>query len=168
MKLQVIFARMREAHSPGFFPFILQPGELLPIDVSSSILSRKTEFNLMRRDIFGVTSFAVPKRLCTCVFKVVESKFHVGQIVIKKGTEIPFRIYGITWDRVDFWLKDGWGMSQNLASGAMESDVRLATEDEIANNQYYIRYYDELMCKKNGFVEGLTLDSKVNGHDDAI
>jgi hypothetical protein len=168
MKKQIIHARMRRSYSPGFFPFILQPGEMLPIDISKSILSKNDEFNLMRRDIFGVASFAVPKHLCTCVFKVVETKFSIGHLVCKIGTHTPFRIYGIKWDRVGFWLMDGWGMSQGISSGEWESDVRLATEDEISENQPYIGYYDELMRRKNGFIEGLTMDSKVNEHDDEL
>jgi hypothetical protein len=162
MKTQVIFARMRESFSPGFFPFVLQASDLLPVDISKSILSRDNEFNLMRRDMFGIVSFSVPKSLCTCVFKVVKSQFEPGQIVIKKGCEIPFRITSIKWHRVDFWLQDGWGDSQNLASGAMESDVRLATDEEIVKNKEYISYCDGLMRKRDTFIELITLDSKVN------
>jgi hypothetical protein len=165
MKKQVIFARMREAYSPGFFPFILQPGELLPVDISNSILSKKTEWNLMKRDIFGITSFTVPKDLCTCVFKVMESQFEIGQIVIKKGSEFAFRICSITWDRVDFWFADGWGVAQNLASGALQSDVRLATEEEISKSLAYITYYDGLIRKRELVSQDCIIESKINDND---
>jgi hypothetical protein len=162
MKKQVMFARMRESYSPGFFPFILQPGELLPIDLDGSVLSKHHEFNLMKRDIFGITSFAVPKNLCTCVFKVLESKFNVGDLVAKISTGHVFRIYSVKWDRVDFWFQNGWGESQGFANGALEADCRIATEEEITRDQAYIGYYDELMKKRETLGNTVTLDSKVN------
>lgn len=152
MKTQVIFARMRVDHNPGFYPFTLKQGELLPIDVSQSILTNRQEFRVMKRDAFGILSFTVPKEICTCVFRVMESQFNIGDIVTKGRDTIPFRVFGIKWNDVDFWLMDGWGISQKLASGALESDVRRATNEEIMANMSYIEYSDELMRRHDRFI----------------
>jgi hypothetical protein len=162
MKTQVIFARMRADHSPGFFPFTLKHGELYPIDTTKTILNDRHEFNLLKRDIFGIASFSVPKNLCACVFKVVRSRFDVGQIVIKKGTEIAFRIYSMKWSDVDFWCQNGWGEANGFASGAYEDDLELASDEQIERSADYIKYYDELMEKKSKFSQSLSIESKVN------
>lgn len=162
MKTQILFARMRENHNPGFFPFTLEAGQLYPIDITQSILRGPDDFNVLKRDIIGMCVAPVPRAKCTCVFKVVESKFNEGQIVIKKGCRIPFRISSIKWDRADFWYQDIWGDSQNLSSGAYESDLMLASDDEIEAHADVIRYHDELNDKRSMFIQTITIESKMN------
>jgi hypothetical protein len=150
MKATVAVGIMREDYYHSFMPFDIAKNDVFFLHTTDSIFRSEQEYYLMQRGAIGIDIFGVPKNMVDIEHRCITSKFTIGDIVVndKLKDPIAFRIYAIQWDRVDFWNCDGWGLSQGLASGVYDADLRYAHHNEIQKSKLYIEHYDQLMDKK--------------------
>lgn len=150
MKVTAALGIMRDDYYHSFMPFDIAKSDEFFLHTTDSIFKSDQEYFLMKRTFVGIQVFGVPKNIVEIEHRCMTSRFNIGDLVVDNRLKDPiaFRIFETKWDRVDFFNSDGWGVSQGLTSGVYDSDLRLATQDEVAKSKSYIQYYDQLMDKR--------------------
>lgn len=82
----------------------------------------------------------IPESICFQFSKEVRPEFNKGDVVINKKGGIPFRVSSWSQRSGDVWYQSDFGDNNNLAWGAMESDLRLATKHEKSQNTWALDY----------------------------
>lgn len=86
-----------------------------------------------RMGLQGFDCFNVPLEKLELKVKTIIPKFNIGDYFIHKNAgkqSMPSKISSYDYRMGSIWYQDEWGDKNNMASGLMEDNARLATDEE--------------------------------------
>jgi hypothetical protein len=126
---------------------VFKKGQEFPIFEDTLALDKPdSEICIIQYSDFANNIWRIPVSVVETFVKLIKPKFKIGDIVLKKGTELPFRIFEHQIMTGRIWYREGWSLVSGCEGGATEDKLDLC--DAQQRKIWSATYYDKDVVKK--------------------
>jgi hypothetical protein len=104
------------------------------------------EICLIQHTDFGNNIRCAPVDVVETFVRLVKPKFKIGDVVLKRGTELPFRIFEHQMMTGRIWYREGWSLVSGCEGGATEDKLDLC--DKSYKEYHWATTYDKEVVEK--------------------
>jgi hypothetical protein len=138
--------RFKEDYKWGSMVSFKKGEEFVIDDDNMTLHNPDNEVSIIQHSQYANNIWTVPMEVVEMFVKVVKPKYKIGDIVLKKGTMLPFRIFEYSLSCGQIWYRDGWSMVTDYAGGATENNIDLCPKDH--KQMWSATHYDKDVIKK--------------------